>query len=96
MVRNRVVIFQFTDSLMLNVKSHGSIFGVVYGGVDKSSFSIQVELNQKMREPSEEIDFGPAESEGRSQTRPVEISLEGSRIPKYLSLIRLKIRFSCS
>ena len=49
-----------------------------------------------MREPSEEIDFGPAESEGRSQTRPVEISLEGSRIPKYLSLIRLKIRFSCS
>ena len=26
-----------------------------------------------MREPSEEIDFGPAEPEGRSQTRPVEV-----------------------
>ena len=34
-----------------------------------------------MREPSEEIDFGPAESEVRSQTRPVEISLEGPRVP---------------
>ena len=49
-----------------------------------------------MREPSEEIDFGPAEPEGRSQTRPVEISLEGSRIPKGLSLIRLIRRFRCS
>ena len=48
-----------------------------------------------MREPSEEIDFGHAEPEGRSQTRPVEISLEGSRIPKYLSLIRLRRRFRC-
>ena len=26
-----------------------------------------------MREPSEEIDFGPAEPEGRSQTWPVEL-----------------------
>ena len=41
-------------------------------------------------------DFGPAEPEGRSQTRPVEISLEGSRIPKYLSFIGLRRRFSCS
>jgi len=49
-----------------------------------------------MRESSEEIDFGPAEPEGRSQTRPVEISSEGSRIPKYLSLIRLIRRFRCS
>ena len=49
-----------------------------------------------MREPSEEIDFGPAEPEGRSQTRPVEISLEGSRIPKCLNLIRLIRRFRCS
>ncbi len=49
-----------------------------------------------MREPSVEIDFGPAEPEGRSQTWPVEISLEGSRIPKYLSLIRLIRRFRCS
>lgn len=49
-----------------------------------------------MREPPKEIDFGPAEPEGRSQTRPVEISSEGSRIPKYLSLIRLIRRFRCS
>ena len=49
-----------------------------------------------MRESSEEIDLGPAEPEGRSQTRPVEISSEGSRIPKYLSLIRLIRRFRCS
>lgn len=34
-----------------------------------------------MRGPSEEIDFGPAKAAGRSQTRPVEISLEGPRVP---------------
>ena len=26
-------------------------------------------------------DFGPAKAAGRSQTRPVEISLEGPRVP---------------
>ena len=49
-----------------------------------------------MRDPSEEIDFGPAEPEGRSQIRPVEISSEGSRIPKDLSLIGLRRRFRCA
>ena len=47
----------------------------------KILFSIYVRFKTKTRGPSEEIDFGPAKAAGRSQTRPVEISLEGPRVP---------------
>ena len=61
----------------------------------KILFPIYVRFKTKTRGPSKEIDFGPAKATGRSQTRPVEISLEGPRVPNVFKLIRLEIRFRC-